>query len=45
LGRYYFFDSIREVARYTGMTETNIKVLLHRTRGALRAFLEQEGFL
>ncbi len=45
LGRYYFLDSIREVARYCGVTEANAKVILHRTRQALRVHLEQEGFL
>ncbi len=45
LGRYYYLDPIREVARYCGLTEANTKTLLHRTRNALRAHLEQEGFL
>lgn len=45
LGRYYFLDSVREVARYCGLTEANAKVMLHRTRQALRRHLEQEGFL
>ena len=45
LGRYYFLDSVREVARCCGVTEANAKTMLHRTRLALKAFLEQEGFL
>lgn len=45
LGRYYFLDSVRDVAGYCGMTESNVKTTLHRTRLALRAHLEEEGFL
>ena len=45
IGRYFYMDSIREVARYCGVTESNAKVLLHRTRAALRTYLEKEGFL
>lgn len=45
LGRYYFLDSVREVARYCGVTEANAKVILHRARQALRTHLEREGFL
>ena len=45
LGRYYFADSLHDIARYTDMTEANAKVILHRTRLALRSFLEQEGYV
>lgn len=45
LCRYFFMDSVKETARLCGMTESNTKVLLHRTRLALREYLEQEGFL
>lgn len=45
LGRYYFADSIRQIARYTNTTEANAKVMLHRTRAALRTYLEQEGLV
>ena len=45
IGRYFYMDSVREVARYCGVTESNAKVLLHRTRAALRIYLEREGFL
>lgn len=44
LGRYYFLDSVREIAGYCGMTESKVKSLLHRTRLALRDYLEKEGF-
>ncbi len=44
IGRYYYFDSLKEAAAYCGMTESRAKSLLHRTRLALRAHLEKEGF-
>ena len=44
LGRYYFLDSVKEVAAYCGMSESKCKSLLHRTRLALKAYLEKEGF-
>ena len=44
LGRYYYFDSLKEVAAYCGMREAKAKSLLHRTRQKLRIYLEQEGF-
>lgn len=45
IGRYFYMDPVKEVARYCGLTESNAKVLLHRTRLALREHLEQEGYL
>lgn len=44
LGRYYFLDSVREVARYCGMSESKCKSLLHRTRVGLKEYLRKEGF-
>ena len=43
-GRYYFFDSIKEIATYCGMTEGKVKVLLFRTRQKLKVYLNKEGF-
>lgn len=45
VGRYYFMDSIREIASYYGMSEAKVKSMLHRTRIGLKANLEQEGYL
>lgn len=45
IGRYYFLDSVKEVAGYCGITESKAKTLLHRTRQALRTYLEKEGYL
>lgn len=44
IGRYYYLDSIREVAAYCHISESKAKILLHRTRLALRTFLEEEGY-
>lgn len=41
--RYWEVCSVREIAQIYGITESKVKVLLFRTRGKLRAFLEQEG--
>ena len=44
LGRYYYFDSLKEVAAYSGMKESKLKSLLYRTRQALKQYLIKEGF-
>ncbi len=44
LGRYYFLDSLKEVAQYCGVHESKAKSTLFRVRKALRAYLRQEGF-
>ena len=44
VARYYFLDSLKEAARYCGMTESRAKSLLCRTRCALREYLKKEGF-
>lgn len=44
IARYYFLDSIRDISRSTGMSESKVKSLLHRTRIALKQYLEEEGF-
>lgn len=43
--RYWFFMSVDEIARETGMTQSKVKSLLFRTRNALRKYLEKEGYL
>ena len=45
VGRYYYMDSIKDVAAYYGMSEAKTKSMLHRTRKGLKNYLEQEGFL
>ena len=45
LQRYWYCQSAKELAKAFGMTESNVRVLLHRTRNDLKRFLEQEGIL
>ena len=44
VGRYYYFDSLKEVAAYYDFSESKAKSMLHRTRIGLKKYLEQEGF-
>ena len=44
IGRYFYMDPLREVARYCGMSEAKAKSMLHRLRLRLKAHLEKEGF-
>lgn len=41
--RYWFFDSIKDIAQRYGMSESAVKMSLKRTREALKNFLEREG--
>jgi RNA polymerase sigma-70 factor (ECF subfamily) len=41
--RYWYLSPIREIARELAVSETSVKVTLHRTRLAFKAHLEQEG--
>lgn len=43
LRRYWFADSIADIAGRYGMTESKVKMQLLRTRGKLKDYLEQEG--
>ena len=42
--RYYYLDSVKEVASYCGMTESGCKTVLFRMRQSLKEYLEKEGF-
>lgn len=44
IGRYYFFDSLKEVAAYCGISESKVKGILYRTRQDLKTYLAKEGF-
>ena len=45
LRRYYFFDSVKEIASRYGVGESKVKVKLFRTRNRLREYLLKEGLL
>lgn len=44
LCRYWYLDSIADVAEHFGYSESKIKSMLHRTRGKLRRELQKEGY-
>ena len=41
--RYWYMDSISEIAKLTHLTESNVKVTLSRLRTNMKEFLEKEG--
>ena len=45
VGRYYHLKPIRDLAREFGLSESNVKTTLHRTRKKLKTYLEKEGLL
>ena len=44
IGRYFYFDSVKQVAAYCGLSEAAAKSMLYRTRQALKEYLIKEGF-
>ena len=44
LRRYFYTDSVRDIARAYGKSEHTVTVLLLRTRQKLKDFLQEEGF-
>lgn len=44
IGRYFYLDSLKDVARYCGMSEAKAKSMLYRTRCGLKTYLEKEGY-
>lgn len=43
LRRYWYVDTIAEIAQRYGITESKVKMQLSRTKGKLAAYLEKEG--
>ena len=43
LRRYWYLDTVAEIAERGGITQSKVKTQLYRTRGKLHAFLEKEG--
>ena len=43
--RYWYFLSVKEIAKNSGLTQSNVKVILYRTRNALREYLEKENLI
>uniref|UniRef100_UPI004057A97A RNA polymerase sigma factor n=1 Tax=Agathobacter sp. TaxID=2021311 RepID=UPI004057A97A len=44
IGRYFYLDSLNEVASYCGMSVSKAKSMLYRTRCGLKEYLRKEGF-
>lgn len=44
VGRYFFLDSLSDVAKYCHMSESKAKSMLYRTRCGLKEYLEKEGY-
>ena len=44
LRRYWYCDSVAEIASRTGFSQSKVKSLLHRTRKGLREHLRKEGY-
>lgn len=42
--KYFFEESVSDIARMHGMSESNVKVTLHRVRARLKDYLTREGF-
>lgn len=43
LRRYWYAETVAEIAQRFGISQSKVKTSLHRTRGKLKAFLEKEG--
>ena len=43
--RYWYFDSIEEIAKRFGFTQSNVKMMLKRTRDRLKDHLINEGVI
>lgn len=43
--RYWYFSNIKEIAADYRMSESKVKMILLRTRNALKEYLEQEGII
>ena len=43
LRRYWYCDATADIAARYGLTESKVRVTLHRTRGRLAAYLQERG--
>lgn len=44
LRRYWYLDSVAEIAKRFGMSQSKVKTMLFRTRKQLKEYLEKEGY-
>ena len=45
LRRYFYLEDIPAIAHRYGLKETNVRMMLSRTRQKLRKYLQQEGYI
>ena len=43
LQRYWYICTAKEIARNVGLSESNVNVILHRTRNRFKRYLQKEG--
>ena len=43
LRRYFYLSPVKQIARDFGMTESNVKIILYRTRKQFKEYLEAQG--
>ena len=43
--RYFYVQSIKEIATHYRLKESNVLVILSRTRKKLRLYLQKEGYI
>lgn len=42
--RYWYCQSVKDIARHTGMSETYVSVTLNRLRNGLKTYLKERGY-
>lgn len=45
LRRYFYMEALPAIAERYGLTESNVRMMLSRTRQKLRNYLQQEGYM
>ena len=45
LQRYWYMSSIKEISEELSVSQSKVKITLHRTRNALKLYLEKEGII
>ncbi len=43
--RYYYLDSISDISKRFGYSQSKVKTMLFRMRKELREFLEEDGYI
>ena len=43
--RYWYMDSIADIAQRFSLSQSKVKTMLFRSRAQLRAYLEKEGYV